>query len=459
MLTEIDVKCLWHHPENPRKNIGDITELADSIRKNGVMQNLTIIPAVGKDIGYNPGMTEEKLRDYISDNPSADYKKYYVLIGNRRVEAAKEAGVKKVPCRILGDISHEKQIGMMLAENMQRNDLTPYEQGAGFQMMLDLGETVENIAEKTGFSKNTVRSRLKIAALDEEAVEKATGEFQLRFRDFEELSKIKSLDTRNAILKAAKDSNDLIRLTDQKQREEKRFEKLEAFKALAKEAGMEYDKEAAGWILGYEQTGKYDLDTDSAPDSLKGDIYNFDTWRFSTFNKIEAAEEDAAPTQEDLDREQRRQEEREKKNTIDEIERIAKDDICSHIRNIIDGKIEVQSFSFEDNIWRYISEHGVDVSVKKMAVYIEDEDISGREDVADYIFTKKSRREQYLACILYDLKDEWHQSMIDFGCKYNDRKAQMYKDLYKLLKRTGFCWSDKRIEPAVHGDEAYYMKE
>ena len=42
--------------------------------------------------------------------------------------------------------------------------------------------------------------------------------------------------------------------------------------------------------------------------------------------------------------------------------------------------------------------------------------------------------------------------------KNNDRKAQMYKDLYKLLKRTGFGWSDKRIEPAVHGDEAYYMK-
>lgn len=44
----------------------------------------------------------------------------------------------------------------MLEENMQRNDLTIYEQAQGFQMMLDLGETAETIAEKTGFSTSTI---------------------------------------------------------------------------------------------------------------------------------------------------------------------------------------------------------------------------------------------------------------------------------------------------------------
>ena len=40
----MDIDNLFHHPANPRKDIGDIEELTDSIRENGVMQNLTIIP-------------------------------------------------------------------------------------------------------------------------------------------------------------------------------------------------------------------------------------------------------------------------------------------------------------------------------------------------------------------------------------------------------------------------------
>ena len=56
----------------------------------------------------------------------------------------------------------------MLLENIQREDLTIQEQAQGFQMMLDLGDTEDQIAEKTGFSKSTVRHRLNIAKLDQE---------------------------------------------------------------------------------------------------------------------------------------------------------------------------------------------------------------------------------------------------------------------------------------------------
>ena len=40
----IPVGQLYHHPENPRLDLGDLTELAESIRKNGIMQNLTVVP-------------------------------------------------------------------------------------------------------------------------------------------------------------------------------------------------------------------------------------------------------------------------------------------------------------------------------------------------------------------------------------------------------------------------------
>ena len=49
------------------------------------------------------------------------------------------------------EMSEREQLSTMLTENMQRSDLTVYEQAQGFQMMLDMGDTVEDIAEKSGF--------------------------------------------------------------------------------------------------------------------------------------------------------------------------------------------------------------------------------------------------------------------------------------------------------------------
>ena len=43
-ITMIKVEQLYHHPENPRKDLGDLSELTESIRKNGIMQNLTVVP-------------------------------------------------------------------------------------------------------------------------------------------------------------------------------------------------------------------------------------------------------------------------------------------------------------------------------------------------------------------------------------------------------------------------------
>ena len=44
----IPVSKLWRHPDNPRKDLGDVTELAESIKVNGVLQNLTVVPLIGE---------------------------------------------------------------------------------------------------------------------------------------------------------------------------------------------------------------------------------------------------------------------------------------------------------------------------------------------------------------------------------------------------------------------------
>ena len=180
MLTYIPLDQLFPHPDNPRKEIGDVSELAESIKSKGVMQNLTVVPRA--EGGYT------------------------VIIGHRRSAAARLAGLSAVPCAIV-EMSEREQVATMLLENMQRVDLTAYEQAAGFQMMMDLGESVESIAEKTGFSKKTVRGRLKMAELDADTFRRVSLERQLSIGDLEKIGQIEDINERNKLLEACGTNN------------------------------------------------------------------------------------------------------------------------------------------------------------------------------------------------------------------------------------------------------------
>ena len=174
-ITYISVDKLHPHPDNPRKDIGDITELADSIRQSGIYQNLTVIPSTGY---------------YHGD--------YTVIIGHRRLAAAKAAGLTEVPC-VITEMSKKEQLATMLLENMQRSDLTILEQAQGMQMMLDLGETIADISQKTGFSESTVKRRVRLCKLDKDKLEQAQGR-QIAMTDYDRLFEIEDADKRNEVL-------------------------------------------------------------------------------------------------------------------------------------------------------------------------------------------------------------------------------------------------------------------
>ena len=87
----------------------------------------------------------------------------------------------------------------MLTENMQRSDLTVYEQAQGFQMMLDMGDTVEDIAERSGFSTTTVRRRVKLLELDKDKFKKSE-ERGVSLFEYMELDKLKSPERKNEML-------------------------------------------------------------------------------------------------------------------------------------------------------------------------------------------------------------------------------------------------------------------
>lgn len=176
----IPIRKLWQHPDNPRKDLGDLTELADSIKVNGILQNLTVVPLIGE--------ISEKW----------DGESYRVIIGHRRLAAAKLAGLKELPCVVV-EMSEREQLSTMLTENMQRSDLTVYEQAQGFQMMLNMGDTVEDIAEKSGFSTTTVRRRVKLLELDKDKFKKSE-ERGVSLFEYMELDKLKSPERKNEML-------------------------------------------------------------------------------------------------------------------------------------------------------------------------------------------------------------------------------------------------------------------
>ncbi|MBQ7436079.1 MAG: ParB/RepB/Spo0J family partition protein [Oscillospiraceae bacterium] len=175
-IVMLPIENLLPHPLNPRKDLGDLTELADSIRTQGVLQNLTVVP-----------------------EPLEGQDKYRILIGHRRHAAAKLAGLTELPCSVVW-MDKKEQVQTMLIENMQRSDLTVYEQAQGFQMMLDLGSTVEEIAEKSGFSASTVRRRVKWMELDQKKFKQVTDERQISITDLDSLSQIEDIAARNECL-------------------------------------------------------------------------------------------------------------------------------------------------------------------------------------------------------------------------------------------------------------------
>lgn len=215
-ITYIEVTKLCPHPDNPRRQLGDITELTESIKVNGVLQNLTVVPKLGEISGQHFGL-------------------YTVIIGHRRLAAAKAAGLKTVPC-VITEMTPQEQIGTMLLENMQRSDLTVYEQAQGFQMMIDLGDTVETVAQKTGFSQSTVRRRVKLLDLDAEKF-KASEARGATLQDYMELDKIKDPELRNSVLDAIGTPNFQNKLRGAMEEEERKsflaevVRKMETFAA------------------------------------------------------------------------------------------------------------------------------------------------------------------------------------------------------------------------------------
>jgi ParB family chromosome partitioning protein len=138
----ISVEMLDPNPEQPRVEIGDLTELTASIKEKGVLEPLLV-------------------------KPSRSSGRWMIIAGERRWRASKAAGLREVPC-IEMDVDDRAVAEIALIENMQRKDLTAWEEADGLAALCEkFGYTHDDVARKVGKSRTTVTEALSIANLPE----------------------------------------------------------------------------------------------------------------------------------------------------------------------------------------------------------------------------------------------------------------------------------------------------
>lgn len=203
---------------------------------------------------------------------------YTVIIGHRRTGASKLAGLAELPCVVV-EMSPMDQLSTMLLENIQRSDLTAYEQAQGFQMMIDFGDTVEGIAEKTGFSKKTVKHRLEMAKLNKKTLKEVSAR-QVSMEDFDKLSKIKSIKKRNEVLDkiGTPNFNNAVEVAI---REELVAERMPAFLEKVKALGATAMKDEDRWSSKYERIADIDVKSKDADKPLVPKKYQQDKLFYS----------------------------------------------------------------------------------------------------------------------------------------------------------------------------------
>lgn len=128
------------NPEQPRTEFGDLTELTASIAEKGVLEPLLV-------------------------KPSRSTGRWMIIAGERRWRAARQAGLREVPC-VEMEVDEGTVAEIALIENMQRKDLTVWEEADGLLALCErFGYTHEEVARKVGKSRSTVTEALSVAAI------------------------------------------------------------------------------------------------------------------------------------------------------------------------------------------------------------------------------------------------------------------------------------------------------
>ncbi|HNX02857.1 MAG TPA: ParB/RepB/Spo0J family partition protein [Candidatus Cloacimonas sp.] len=143
-ITTLPVNSIKPNHYQPRKTFDPekLAELTDSIRENGIIQPIIVTKTSSSE--------------------------YELVAGERRLEAAKQAGLEKVPV-VIRSVSEKEQLQLALIENIQREDLNPIEEAIAYNTLVeDFSLTHSQISEIVGKDRATVTNSLRLLKLPEE---------------------------------------------------------------------------------------------------------------------------------------------------------------------------------------------------------------------------------------------------------------------------------------------------
>lgn len=140
VVKEISLKELRPNPYQPRKNFDPeaIEELRDSILEHGILQPIIVRKSI---------------------------KGYEIVVGERRFRAAKEAKLETVPV-VIRELSEQQMMELAVLENLQREDLSPIEEAAAYQLLMEkLSITQEQLAKRLGKSRPHIANHIRLLSL------------------------------------------------------------------------------------------------------------------------------------------------------------------------------------------------------------------------------------------------------------------------------------------------------
>jgi ParB family transcriptional regulator, chromosome partitioning protein len=137
----VPLAAIQPHPSQPRSNVGDLSELVASIREKGVLEPILIRPNANASARSGAAAFE-------------------IISGERRYRAALEAGLYEIPA-IEMDVTDVEALEIALVENLQREDLSPFEEADGYRALAERHQyTHDEIAQAVGKSRSAITESL-----------------------------------------------------------------------------------------------------------------------------------------------------------------------------------------------------------------------------------------------------------------------------------------------------------
>lgn len=169
-------------PKQPRTTMGDLGALTESIREKGVLEPILVRPQ--------------------GDPDNAEVRGYRIISGERRYHAAHQAGLLEVPV-IEMDVDEDEALEIALIENLQRKDLTPFEESEGYQALAERhGYTHEQIGAAVCKSRTVITETLSLLQMPP------------RVRDVVQALGISSKSLLLEILKISDDEDEMIKILE-----------------------------------------------------------------------------------------------------------------------------------------------------------------------------------------------------------------------------------------------------